>query len=128
MRIGHASKAVSKLRRLTICVLSLLIVDFSSGCVRYHIYQVGGRGSSREASRAGTQWEEKRRLHTTFWGLNRGRDFQVTRCQLPDGTRLGFDELQVDVNLLAALLTLGIWVPIDVSYRCAKPVDPGGEL
>jgi hypothetical protein len=34
----------------------------------------------------------------------------------------------VDVNLLAALLTLGIWVPIDVSYRCAKPVDPGGEL
>jgi hypothetical protein len=61
-------------------------------------------------------------------GTERGRDFQVTRCTLPDGTRLGFDEVQVDVNLLAALLTLGIWVPIDVSYRCAKPVDPGGEL
>ena len=124
-------KAKTRLRYQAICLLSsLLLACANTGCARYHVYQRGGTGGYEEGSQPGTQWSEKRRLNALFWGLVRD-DYIVDQCKLPDGTRVGFDEVQIETNLgytLATILTLGIWVPLDVSYRCAKPPGLSGSL
>ena len=118
-------------RYQAICILSGLLLAYAgTGCATYHVYQRGGTGGYEEGSQPGTQWSEKRRLNALFWGLVR-EDYIVDQCKLPDGTRVGFDEVQIETNLgytIATVLTLGIWVPIDVRYRCAKPPGLSGSL
>ena len=124
-------KGKTTLKYQAICTwMSLLLTYASTGCATYHVYQRGGTGGYDEGSQPGTQWSEKKRLDALFWGLVR-EDYIVDQCTLPDGTRVGFDEVQIETNLgyiLATVVTLGIWVPIDVSYRCAKPPGPSGSL
>ena len=123
------SRATSKYQ--AICALSsLLLVYGSTGCATYHVYERGGKGGLELGSQPGTQWSEKKRLDALFWGLVR-EDCIVDQYTLPDGTRVGFDEVQIETNpgyVLATVLTLGIWIPIDVSYRCAKPPGLSGSL
>jgi hypothetical protein len=123
------SKVTSKYQ--AICALSsLLLVYGSTGCATYHVYERGGKGGLELGSQPGTQWSEKKRLDALFWGFVR-EDYIVDQCTLPDGTRVGFDEVQIETNpgyVLATVLTLGIWIPLDVSYRCAKPPGLSGSL
>ena len=118
-------------RYQAICTLSALLLTYTStGCATYHVYQRGGTGGYEEGSQPGTQWSEKKRLDSLFWGLIR-EDYIVDQCKLPDGTRVGFDEVQIETNpayILATVLTLGIWIPIDVSYRCGRPPALSGSL
>jgi hypothetical protein len=59
------------------------------------------------------------------------QDVPTENCTLGDGTRIGIEEVRVDTNLgFAALtvVTLGIWAPLKVSWRCAKPPAPRGPI
>ena len=77
----------------------------------------------------GTEWEH-RTLHAFAWGLVR-HDLPVENCRLGNDQRLGIDEVKIETNwgyLIASVATLGIWVPLEVSWRCAKPPVPTGTL
>jgi hypothetical protein len=93
------------------------------------MYQVGGPAGVEQGNQPGTEWEHATR-HSFVWGLVR-QDLPVDNCQLANGQRLGIEEVKVETNfgyLLASTLTLGLWVPLDVSWRCAKPPVPTGTL
>ena len=99
------------------------------GCYRYHVYQVGGPDGLEQGNQPSTEWETRTR-HSFFWGLIR-QDVPTENCTLGDGTRIGIEEVRVDTNLgFAALtvVTLGIWAPLKVSWRCAKPPAPRGPI
>ena len=100
-----------------------------TGCYTYHVYQVGGTEGLEQGNQPGTEWKHKT-LHAFAWGALR-QDLPVDNCRLGSGQRLGIEEVKVDTNLgylLASVVTLGIWVPLEVSWRCAKPPVPTGTL
>ena len=104
-------------------MLSLcLILVLGSGCATYYVYQGGGH-------QPGGQWSEPKQLNAFAWGLL--RDDSILKdpdvCKLPDGTQVGFDAVKIETNLLASILTLGIWMPAKVSYRCAQAPPPSGS-
>lgn len=101
----------------------------ASGCYHYHAYQIGGPEGREQGNQPATEWQS-RTLHALFWGAIR-QDLAIDNCRLADGTRQGIEEVRVGTNLayvFAAALTLGIWVPIEVSWRCAKPPVAAGAL
>lgn len=101
----------------------------ANGCYYYHAYQVGGPEGREQGNQPATEWQS-RTLHALLWGAIR-QDLAIDNCQLADGTRQGIEEVRVGTNLayvFAAALTLGIWVPIEVSWRCAKPPVSSGTL
>jgi len=109
--------------------LSGSILWAAPGCFRYHVYQVGGTAGIEGGNQPATEWESRTR-HSFFWGLIR-QDVPTENCTLGDGTRTGIEEVRVDTNLgFAALtvLTLGIWSPLKVSWKCAKPPAPRGPI
>jgi hypothetical protein len=103
---------------LSLCLILLLW----NGCATYYVYQGGGH-------QPGGQWSEPKRLNAWAWGLFRddvGLE-DPDACKLPDGTRVGFDAVKVETNVLASVLTLGVWMPAEVSYRCAQAAPPSGS-
>jgi hypothetical protein len=106
-------------------VRSLLVAVYllsGSGCATYHVYQIGGPDGRELGNQPSTEWESKT-LHSLFWGAIR-QDLPVDNCKLGDGTRIGIEELRVESNFgatLATILTLGMWRPLRVGWRCAKP-------
>jgi hypothetical protein len=98
-----------------------------AGCATYHVFQVGG---PREmGNQPLTEWKGKT-LHSLVWGAIR-QDLPVDNCKLGDGTRTGIEEVRVRANFgatMAAILTLGFWRPLQVSWRCARPAPPHGVL
>lgn len=116
-------------KRLVLMVLVLACVSLSAGCYSYHVYQVGGTQDRELGNQPATEWQGKT-LHSFLWG-NVRQDLPVANCTLGDGTRTGIEEIRVNTNLgYAALtvLTLGIWSPLKVNWRCAKPQGPRGRL
>lgn len=100
-----------------------------SGCYTYHVYQVGAVEGRELGNQPGTEWRG-RTLHAFAWGAIR-QDLPVDNCQLASGQRFGIEEVRVETNLayiLAATVTLGLWVPLEVHWRCARPPVPTGEL
>ena len=64
---------------------------------------------------------EKKTTHALFWGLVQ-EDVAATNCKGD-----GLQEVRVSTNFGYALLsvaTLGIWVPLEIEWRCAKAVAP----
>lgn len=101
----------------------------SHGCYSYHVYQVGGAGGRELGNQPSTEWRHKT-LHALAWGQVR-QDLPVDNCQLGNGQRLGIEEVTARTNfgyVLASTVTLGFWVPLKVSWRCAKPPVPTGPL
>jgi hypothetical protein len=99
------------------------------GCYTYHLYQVGGPGGRELGNQPSTEWQSATR-HALFWGAIR-QDVPVENCQLAGGTRVGIEEVRIDTNLaylLASVATLGAWVPLRMSWRCARPPVSGGVL
>jgi hypothetical protein len=115
--------------RVAVVALAAACALPSAGCYTYHVYQVGGPGGREQGNQPGTEWRH-RRLNSFAWGLVR-QDLPVDNCQTADGRRFGIEDVRVATNfgyVAASFLTLGIWVPLDVSYRCAKPPVPTGTL
>jgi len=117
--------------RLRIAILLLLIACVlpTTGCYTYHMYQVGGAGGLELGNQPGTEWEHVTR-HSFVWGLVR-QDVPVDNCRLANGQRLGIEEVKIETNfgyVLISALTLGLWVPLEVSWRCAKPPVTTGTL
>jgi hypothetical protein len=95
----------------------------------YFIYQDEGIGDSQPQNMPATEWKS-RDLNSWLWGLIR-QDLPITNCRLANGQRLGIEEIRVGRTLpqtLGTFLTLGIWAPVRVSWRCARPPFPAGTL
>ncbi len=100
-----------------------------SAAATYHIYQDLGPGDSQPQNMPGTEWKS-RNLNSFFWGLIR-QDLPIVNCRLANGQRLGIEEIRVGRNWLQALtavLTLGLWAPMRISWRCARPPAQTGTL
>jgi hypothetical protein len=95
----------------------------------YLIYQDRGLGDSQPQNMPGTEWKTAT-LNGFLWGLIR-QDLPVTNCRLANGQRLGIEEVRVRRRLLQVVgtfVTLGLWAPIDVSWRCCRPPSQSGTL
>jgi hypothetical protein len=100
-----------------------------SAAATYHIYQDLGLGDSQPQNMPGTEWKSKN-LNSFLWGLIR-QDLPIVNCRLANGQRLGIEEIRVGRNVLqvlATFLTLGIWAPTRISWRCARPPSQSGTL
>ena len=102
-----------------------------SGCYTFHVYQIGGPEGREQGNQPGTEWQEHPILRSSFlWGAIR-QDLPIEMCRLVDGTDLGIEEVEVRTNfgfVIASFLTLGMWVPITVNWRCGRPPIPTGTL
>ncbi len=108
--------------RLAAFALTLACVLPTTGCYTYHVYQTGGPEGRELGNQPGTEWKHKT-LHSFAWGAIR-QDLPVENCRLGDGQRTGIEEIKIETNLgyvLISGITFGIWVPVEVSWRCAKP-------
>lgn len=121
MRIPH---------RIILGIGWLICAAGLSGCYTYHVYQIGGPDGREQGNQPSTEWQH-RTLNSFLWGAVR-QDLPVENCQLPGtGQRLGMEEVKIENTLpyvLAEVVTLGIWAPLKVSWRCNKPVPPTGTL
>ena len=116
-------------RRLVTAALLLAWAIPLTGCYTFHAYQIGGEGGREAGNQPGTEWRTETR-HAFLWGLVR-QDLPIDNCQTSAGKRFHIEEFKVRTNFLYALLTvlsLGTWVPLEVSWRCAKSEGPVGSL
>ena len=104
-------------KRLLACLLSGLL----AGCSTFHVYQVGGPGDSQPQNVPDTEWIYVKR-NSYLWGLVR-QDLPVDNCLDGAGNRKGIEEIRVDRTAaqgLASILTLGLWTPVRIGWRCNK--------
>lgn len=128
MRGVNSPRVALRGRRATASLL-LACALASSSCQAYHIYQIGGPRQREQGNQPSTEWKQKT-LHSFLWGAIR-QDLPVANCQTVEGTRFGIEEVKVEAGfryVLASTVTLGLWVPLKVGYRCAKPPVPTGSL
>jgi len=95
----------------------------------YLVYQDGGIGDSQPQNMPGTEWKSKD-LNSFLWGLIR-HDLPITNCRLANGQRLGIEEIRIGRTFwqgLATFLTLGLWAPARISWRCCRPPSQSGTL
>ncbi|RKH52803.1 hypothetical protein D7X55_21315 [Corallococcus sp. AB049A] len=96
----------------------LLWVGLSSGCAHYRVQAPGAAGASATEARSETLW-------SLGWGLVQERP-RVDNCQdqalaeVTQSTNLGF--------ALISVLTLGLAMPQQVEWRCAKAQPTPGDL
>lgn len=103
-------------------IITFLLTSAISSCTTVHGYQTGGPQGRETGNQPSTEWESKN-SNTFFWGAVR-QDVQIENCKLGDGSRLNIEEFKIQKNfgrIVATVLTLGIWEPMKVSWRCAKP-------
>lgn len=115
---SHSIKKSSPL----IIVILLALALTNNSCSTVHVYQAGGPGGREGGNQPGTEWKSKR-SNTFLWGGIR-QDVIVKDCVLGDGSRLNIEEIKVEKNfgsIVATVVTLGIWEPIKISWRCARP-------
>ena len=96
-------------RSLLVVVVATVIV--SDGC--YH-YRIAARGE------AATEYQKKT-MHALLWGLVQQNEF-ADNCQSN-----GIHEVRVSTNfgyVLVSVASLGIWVPLDIEWRCAREAPP----
>lgn len=69
---------------------------------------------------------QRKTVHNLFWGLVKPKDLKPANCD-----QKALDEVYVTTNLGYALLTvatLGIWCPMRVEWKCAKPCQKTGNF
>ncbi len=97
---------------LIVCFLSL-----QTGCYHYHV--------TAPKPDPATDYEH-RTVHSYFWGL-----IQSDNVRAEDCLSNALDEVHITTNFgysVLSVATLGIWVPLDVEWRCAKEPSPNGEI
>lgn len=71
---------------------------------------------------------QKKVVHSMFWGLGQ-HDVVASNC---DSLKLkSLDEVLVTTNFgyaLITVVTLGIWCPMEVQWKCPKPCPREGDL
>jgi hypothetical protein len=95
----------------------------------FHVYQDKGLLDSEPQNMPGTEWKT-RNLNSFLWGLIR-QDLPITNCRLTNGQRTGIEEFRIGRTFpqaLASLVTLGIWTPMRISWRCCRPQSQSGRL
>ncbi|MBK6544454.1 MAG: hypothetical protein WAS55_12820 [Saprospiraceae bacterium] len=99
-----------------------LIVFTSKSCTTIHAYQIGGPHGRELGNQPSTEWKSQKQ-NTYLWGAIR-QDVKIENCALADGSRLNIEEFKIEKNFgctIAHILTLGIWEPVIISWKCAKP-------
>ena len=120
MRYNTSSIAFLK-QRLPILVL-LMSVACAQGCASYQVRIL-------DSDPLAPQYEG-RTMHAFFWGLvmdpevmiakdSTGRDAEAINDVVIKGNYL---------NSLISVVTLGIWMPMEVEYRSRAPDIDGGEF
>ncbi|HYI40437.1 MAG TPA: hypothetical protein VE053_08985 [Allosphingosinicella sp.] len=102
---------------LLACLLSVSL----AGCSTFHVYQTGGVEDRQPQNMPDTEWVYVKR-NSYLWGLVR-QDLPVDNCRDGAGNRKGIEEIRVDRTAaqgLASILTLGLWTPLKIGWRCNK--------
>lgn len=100
-----------------------------AGCSTFHAYQTGGVGDSEPQNVPDTEWMYVKRS-SFLWGLVR-QDLPIDNCRDTAGRRKGIEEIRVDRTAaqgLASILTLGLWTPVKIGWRCNKLRGQTGTL
>jgi len=118
---SHVVAAFSKRTLLAVSKKTLLAVSclvMMQGCYHARIQTANFDPS--------TTYESKT-VHTMFWGLVQ-EDIVAANC---DALQVkGLDEVRVTTNYgyaLITVLTLGIWCPTQIEWKCAKPCQLEGD-
>lgn len=100
-------------------MLSVLIFLVVQGCYHYRV------STSHFDPSTGYN---KKTVHSFFWGLAQ-QDVIATDC---DSLRINsIDEVRITTNFgysLLTIATLGVWCPMEVEWKCAKPCPREGEI
>jgi hypothetical protein len=107
-RPEQMTKQVSALYRSVLIFAVLLPLVWTQGCYHYRVIV--------PQPTPATEYEKKT-SHALFWGLV--QDETITNNCVSNT----LDEVRVTTNMgyvLVSVLTLGIWVPLEVEWRCAK--------
>lgn len=103
-------------RRLSEILGVLVLVLGSQGCYHYRV--------TPPDPDPATDYE-RRTVHAFAWGLVQ-EDVRAVDC-----VSNALDEVRVTTNfgyLAASVVTLGVWVPLQVEWRCAKKPPPDGKI
>lgn len=104
-------------KQIQSCLLIILILFFLNGCYHYRVIAPDPDPATDYESRV---------AHSLFWGLLQARDISADDC-----LSNALDEVRVTANLgysVISVATLGIWMPMNVQWRCAKEPLQEGEL
>jgi hypothetical protein len=77
---------------------------------------------------------QKKTVNSYFWGLVQGKkengiDVVTKNCDSININKI--DEVVVSTNFgyaLITVVTLGIWCPMEIKWKCAKPCEREGEI
>ncbi len=107
---------VKKQIRLVLVIL-LLHVSLINGCYHYRVVAPDPEPATDYESRV---------AHSLFWGLLQSKDISADDC-----LSNALDEVRMTTNLgysVISVATLGIWMPMNVQWKCAKEPLQEGEL
>ena len=104
-------------RYLLLLIAVVLPLLWGQGCYHYRV---------TTDDRPATEYEKKT-VHNLLWGLLT-QDAPATDCVGEENSN-GLDDARISTNLgylIISVATVGIWVPLDVEWRCARlPVQEG---
>ena len=103
--------------RLYLVILILFFVSLQTGCYHYHV--------TAPKPDPATEYES-RTVHSYLWGLIQSDNVEASDC-----LSNALDEVHITNNFgysVVTVVTLGIWAPLDVQWRCAKEPSPDGEI
>jgi hypothetical protein len=109
----------SVIKTNTLLLFSMMVV-FSS-CYSYRV---------ATQAQAGTETSKTITAHSLFWGLvKKPTEIHTPVC---DSLQVnGLAEVTVKSNFgysLITVITLGIWSPVKLEWKCGKPCKKSGEL
>ena len=115
-------KNIIRKKQLLLFIPLILWASINDSCTTIHAYQTGGPQGRELGNQPATEWKSQR-SNTFLWGAIR-QDVKIENCSLGDGSRTNIEEFKIEKNfgsIIASVLTLGIWEPMKISWRCAKP-------
>lgn len=104
-------------------------VSLLSACSTFHLYQDGGRRDYQPQNVPDNEWTYKARS-SFLWGLIR-QDLPIKNCRDGAGVRKGVEQVVVERDAaqgIASVLTLGLWQPVTIGWRCNKLQGQTGTL
>lgn len=100
-------------------ILLVLFFIFLQGCYHYHINTSGFDPSTNY---------KRKTVNSFFWGLVQ-QNIVASNC---DSLKINsLDEVHVKNNFgyaLITVVTLGIWSPMTIEWKCSKPCPREGEI
>ena len=113
----HAPEKRSSRIRAGIGALAVLAIVILPGCANYQTRVADGKPLDDQAYQGGT-------MHALLWGA-----YVDPEIMSAESCKRGLYDVVAENNYLYSLVsvvTLGIWMPLDVSYRCKAPGVQGG--